>query len=260
MLESDVDEAFARLKELFHDFRDALKNGRDDFDTIEANIKSLLKEISRSERDCLLNTEQCEFLLKVNKFISSPQARFLSRRERSRSRSRRESSSSESFVSSSSVLGSTMETAQAIANGLRAADGSSKSAVDDGSGAADVKSAAEAEKDAAERTKFLLERNIREMDFFEKERQLQIQLEDEEEDLREQQRKVVKEARQRRLVLEQKAFALQKEKLQARKQEFDDASRLNQPFCLDGDEDIQIITEKLKSTSTFSSDCKSDGQ
>ena len=175
MLESDVDEAFARFKELYHDFRGALKNSRDDFDSVESNVKSSLKEIQ--DNLSLFNHEQCEFIIKATKFIFSPQARHLTRRERSRSRSRRESSSSDSFPSSSSVLGSTMETAQAIANGLQAADESRKSAVDDGSGAVDAKSAAEAQKDAAERTKFLLDRNIREMDFFEKERQLVIRLE-----------------------------------------------------------------------------------
>ena len=132
MSEGDVDEAFARLKELYHDFRDALKNSRDDFDIVEADLKSHLAKIGNS--GYLLNAEHCDFLHKANKFINSPQARLLSRRERSRSRSRRESTSSESFASSSSVLGSTMDGATAIANGGTA---------DDGSGAADAKSAAD---------------------------------------------------------------------------------------------------------------------
>ena len=56
------------------------------------------------------------------------------------------------------------------------------SVVGEDSGAADAQSAADVQKDAAERTKFLLDRNIREIDFFEKERQLQIELEDQEEE------------------------------------------------------------------------------
>ena len=148
MLQSEVGAAFSHFEELYKDFRDALKNSRDDFDSVESNVKSSLKELQ--DHIDLFNHEQCEFVIKAAKFIYSPQTRHLTRRERSRSRSRRESSSSDSFASSSSVLGPTMETAQAIANGLLAADGSSKSADDDGSGAADPKSAAEAQKDAAE--------------------------------------------------------------------------------------------------------------
>ena len=62
MSESDRDEAFDRLKELYDDFRNALKNSRDDFDIIEANLKSHLAKIGNS--GYLLNTDHCDFLHK----------------------------------------------------------------------------------------------------------------------------------------------------------------------------------------------------
>ena len=86
MSESDVDEAFDRLKELYQDFKDALKNSRDDFDSVEADFKSHLAKIGNS--GYLLNAEHCDLLHTANRFINSPHARFLSRREQKRSRSR----------------------------------------------------------------------------------------------------------------------------------------------------------------------------
>ena len=142
MLQSEVGAAFAHFEELYKDFRDALKNGRDDFDSVESNVKSSLKELQ--DHIDLFNHEQCEFVIKAAKFIYSPQTRHLTRRERSRSRSRRESCSSDSFSSSSSVLGNRTQAAEPIVYGLPAADGSGMSAVGEGSGAADTQSAADA--------------------------------------------------------------------------------------------------------------------
>ena len=78
MLQSEVGAAFSHFEELYKDFRVALKNSRDDFDSVESNVKSSLKEIQ--DNISLFNHEQCEFIIKASKFIYSPQARLLSRR------------------------------------------------------------------------------------------------------------------------------------------------------------------------------------
>ena len=278
MSEGDVDEAFARLKELYHDFRDALKNSRDDFDTIESNVKSLLTEIGRSEG--LLSNDQCEFLLKASKFINSPQARLLSRRERSRSRSRRESLSSESLVSSSSVLGSTMDAATAIANGEVVDDGSGKSAADDGKGASsEGRVATDSSKNVNQRQNLspeemqvILDREKERLDWqhqiedaddeeYEKQRALDDQrraFEDQQRDQRraldDQQRKLAKEAWERRWALEKKKIEIQQKILDTTKDP-STTPQLQQEIKV-MDDDIEILSEKLKSSPSLNFDVK----